>query len=53
MRNLITEDQESGIKSVLSNLLLVRIFQNNSIRIDEIASYLVLFKVYPDECPLI
>ncbi len=52
MRNLTTENQESEIEPVSSNSLLARIFQNNSIRIDEIASYLALPKVHPDECPL-
>src|SRR3989337_2503174 len=40
------------IEPVSSNSLLARIFQNSSIRIDEIASYLALPKVHPDECPL-
>ncbi len=53
MKNLTTKDQESEIESVSSNSLLARIFQNNSIHIDEIVSYLALPKVHPDECPLI
>ncbi len=52
MKNLTTKDQESEIESVSSNSLLARIFQNNSIHIDKIASYLALPKVYPDEYSL-
>jgi len=53
MRNQSDENQDAGLQPVSSNSLLARMFQNNSIHVDEVASYLALPKVHPDDCPLL
>ena len=53
MRNLTSEDQETELQPVSSNSLLARMFQNNTIHVDEVSSYLALPKVHPDDCPLL
>ncbi|CAB5383759.1 unnamed protein product [Rhizophagus irregularis] len=53
MKNLTSnEDQESELQPVSSNSLLVRMFQNDAISIDEVANYLALPKIHHDDCPL-
>jgi len=55
MRNLTNEneDQEAELQPVSSNSLLARMFQNNSIHVDEVANYLTLPNIHPDDCPLL
>lgn len=53
MRNLNNDHEATRLQPDSSNSLLARIFQNNTIRIDEVASYLTLPKIYHDDCPLL
>ncbi len=53
MKNLTNEDQETEFRPTSSNSLLARMFQNNHICIDEVANYLALFEIHPDNCPLL
>ena len=50
-KDLTDKDQEAELQLVSSNSLLMRMFQNNVIH-DEVASYLALPKVHPDDCLL-
>ena len=52
MKDLTDEDQEARLQPVSSNSLLARMFQNNTIHVDEITSYLALPKIHHDDCPL-
>lgn len=52
MKILTNEDQEVELRPISSNSLLARMFENNAIHIDEVASYLALPKIHHDECPL-
>src|SRR3990170_5803446 len=53
MKNLTNEDQETESRPTSSNSLLARMFQNNHIGIDEVANYLALPEIHPDDCPLL
>ncbi len=53
MKNLTNENQETESRPTLSNSLLARMFQNNHTCIDEMANYLALLEIHPDNCPLL
>ncbi len=53
MKNLTDENQEAELRPISSNSLLARMFENNAIHVDEVASYLALPKIHHDDCPLI
>src|SRR5436305_5334253 len=49
----LTEENQAESRPTSSNSLLARMFQNNYICEDEVANYLALPKVHPDDCPLL
>jgi hypothetical protein len=53
MKNLTEENQEIEFRPISSNSLLARMFQNDSIRVDEMSNYLALPKIHFDDCPLL
>ena len=53
MKNLTEKNQEIEFRPISSNLLLARMFQNDSIHVDEVANYLTLPKIHFNDCPLL
>ena len=53
MKNLPNEDQEAESRPISSNSLLITMFQNNYIHVDEVTNYLTIPKIHFDDCLLL